>query len=210
MSRTCRTCTITPCAPVAQCDTKVSVARAPAGLPPVTAEWFEARKGQLESLQSRKQADAAQVYVCPLTGKKFQSGGTYASHTRTRKFRDAMKKAGLTEAPAAKIATKSSASASEASGGGGAPAQQQLSAQQNAQRRESASATFARSVAVMSDGMGKLAVADESASDSDWETASDASDEVRTFVIAAFISFPFLCCRPEVTSRQRKYARLSV
>jgi hypothetical protein len=44
--------------------------------------------------------------VCSLTKKRFQSEGTYESHTRTKKFREALRRAGLSEAPPPKIVTK--------------------------------------------------------------------------------------------------------
>jgi len=73
--------------------------RARAGLPPVTREWFEARKEQLASMQTT--ADAPSLWVCPLTHKKFKTEATYVTHTGTKAFRAAMKAAGLTAAPPA-------------------------------------------------------------------------------------------------------------
>ena len=72
----------------------------------MTAEWFEARKEQLQSLQSKAAAEAESLFICPLTNKKFQSEGTYESHTRTKKFKAALKKAGLTAAPPPRVVAK--------------------------------------------------------------------------------------------------------
>lgn len=62
-----------------------------AGLPPVTKEWFEARRTQLAGASA---ADAAsgRVWVCPLTKKKFASENTYLAHTRSKKYQELVKK----------------------------------------------------------------------------------------------------------------------
>ena len=139
-----------------------------AGLPPVTTEWFEARRDQLESRQSKAQAEADKVFVCPLTNKRFQSEGTYESHTRTKKFKEALKKAKLTEAPPPKVVTR--------------PAGQAAAAQ-------------VRDVAAVTSGLGRLAMQEDSSADADddddadddaegsgWETDTEAEgdEEVRT------------------------------
>jgi pre-60S factor REI1 len=77
-----------------------------AGLPPVTAEWFDARREQLKSLQAQAQSHADKVFVCPITNKRFQSEATYYNHTRTKKFSVALKNSGLTAAPSPKIIVK--------------------------------------------------------------------------------------------------------
>lgn len=83
-----------------------------AGLPPVTAEWFEARRSHLSSLQ---QQAADVVYICPVTNKKFQSQGTYENHTRTQKFRAALKKAALDTAPPPRVVPRRTADAARPS-----------------------------------------------------------------------------------------------
>jgi hypothetical protein len=146
----------------------------------VTAEWFEARRGQLESLQSKAQADADKVFVCPLTGKRFQSEGTYESHTRTRKFKDALKKAGLSEAPAPTVMSKPAAPP----------------AGQAAQRGES-------DVAAARRDMGRLAVQEEGAAQGDdgdqasgsgWETDTEASGEARCARRPVYMLVPLSAC----------------
>lgn len=74
-----------------------------AGLPPVTAEWFEARKEQLSVALTQANNAADSLYICSLTNKKFQSEGTYETYTRTNKFKTALKKAGLKETPAPRV-----------------------------------------------------------------------------------------------------------
>lgn len=74
-----------------------------AGLPPVTAEWFEARKEQLSAALTQANNAADSVYICSLTNKRFQSEGTYETYTRTNKFKAALKKAGLKEPPAPRV-----------------------------------------------------------------------------------------------------------
>lgn len=51
------------------------------------------------------------VYICPLTNKKFQSEGTYENHTRTQKFKAALKRAGLETAPQPKTVQRRAADA---------------------------------------------------------------------------------------------------
>eukprot|EP00892_Ulva_mutabilis_P004475 jgi/Ulvmu1/239/UM001_0243.1 len=79
---------------------RYNLKRKVAGLPPVTSEWFEARRSHLSSLQ---QEAADVVYICPLTNKKFQSEGTYENHTRTQKFKASLKKAALVSAPPPRV-----------------------------------------------------------------------------------------------------------
>lgn len=74
----------------------------------MTAEWFEARRSHLSSLQEQA-VDV--VYICPLTNKKFQSEGTYENHTRTQKFKAALKRAGLETAPQPKTVQRRAADA---------------------------------------------------------------------------------------------------
>lgn len=76
------------------------------GLPPVTAEWFDARKEHLKSIQAQAQSHLDKVFVCPITNKRFQSEATYENHTRTKKFCMALKKLGLTETPEPKVIVK--------------------------------------------------------------------------------------------------------
>lgn len=74
------------------------------GLPPVTKEWFEARKAQLASGATGGGA-AAQIWIDPLTKKKFMSENTYQAYTRSKKYLELVKKSGQ-PAPAPLIMAK--------------------------------------------------------------------------------------------------------
>ena len=74
-----------------------------AGLPPVTKEWFEARRAQLAGA-STVEVDN-KLWIDPLTRKKFMSENTYLAHTRSKKYLDIVKKSGA-PMPAPIIITK--------------------------------------------------------------------------------------------------------
>lgn len=61
-----------------------------AGLPPVTKEWFEARKSQLSGAVTSMH----KVWFDPLSKKKFYSENTYMAFTRSKKYLDMVKKSG--------------------------------------------------------------------------------------------------------------------
>jgi hypothetical protein len=82
-----------------------------AGLPPVTADWFEARKAQLAALTPQR--SGPEVFVCPLTKKRFQSEATYNAHTQSRKFKAAMKAAGMQEVPEPRVLQPSAPDAAD-------------------------------------------------------------------------------------------------
>ncbi|XRB23769.1 pre-60S factor REI1 [Pseudoscourfieldia marina] len=63
---------------------RYNLKRKVASLPPVTLQWFDARRAQLARAQ---QVAQAQVFVCPLTKKRFQSEATYRAHTQTKKYK---------------------------------------------------------------------------------------------------------------------------
>jgi pre-60S factor REI1 len=70
-----------------------------AGLPPVTRDWYDARKAQLAATS----AGAVQrVWFDPLTRKKFYSENTYLVLTRSKKYLDLVKRSGK-PAPAAVV-----------------------------------------------------------------------------------------------------------
>ena len=72
---------------------RYNLKRKVAGLPPVTREWFDARRAKLREAE---QVAQAMVYVCPLTSKKFQTENTFKAHTQTKKYKallaDAMRR----------------------------------------------------------------------------------------------------------------------
>lgn len=82
---------------------RYNLKRKVAGLPPVTKEWFEARKEQL--LATAAGASKACIWVDPLTKKKFQSKQTYDTFVESRKYKELVRKSG-NEAPAVKIIQK--------------------------------------------------------------------------------------------------------
>lgn len=84
---------------------KYNLKRKVAGLPPVTKEWFEARKAQLAS-SATTVGPVQKVWVDPLTKKKFSSENTYQAHVRSKKYQDLVRKSGQ-PAPAPVIITKS-------------------------------------------------------------------------------------------------------
>jgi hypothetical protein len=106
--------------------------------------------------------------VCPLTKKKFQSEATYQAHTHTNKFRAALKKAGLEEAPAPQVVKKRDGPA------GGPPP-----------------AAVAAGVSILTARVGAMSVAPPAApaagdalddGDSDWETDDEAAEEEVRFI----------------------------
>eukprot|EP01024_Parvocaulis_polyphysoides_P005698 TRINITY_DN11423_c0_g2_i1.p2 TRINITY_DN11423_c0_g2~~TRINITY_DN11423_c0_g2_i1.p2 ORF type:complete len:471 (-),score=101.47 TRINITY_DN11423_c0_g2_i1:775-2082(-) len=80
---------------------RYNLRRKVAGLPPVTREWFEARKSQLEQLEAARGIAGShkKIWVCPLTKKKFQSLNTYNTYRKSKKFQDLMKKQGIESVP---------------------------------------------------------------------------------------------------------------
>lgn len=86
---------------------RYNLKRKVAGLPPVTREWFEARKAQLSSAQAAGAvgsipAGATQVWFDPLTRKTFRTEQTYQAHVRSNKYQELVRKSGQ-PAPAAVI-----------------------------------------------------------------------------------------------------------
>lgn len=68
-----------------------------AGLPPVTREWFEARKAQVLAAAAEKPKQ--QVWTDPLTKKKFQSEATYQAYLQSKKYQSLLKQASLSTPP---------------------------------------------------------------------------------------------------------------
>ena len=76
---------------------KYNLKRKIAGLPPVTKEWFDARKEQLSS--STTVAPAQKFWYDPLTKKRFNSENTYTAHINSKKYKDLLRKQGQQAAP---------------------------------------------------------------------------------------------------------------
>ncbi len=62
-----------------------------AGLPPVTREWFDARKDQLQGTAS---AAPQKTWFDPLTKKRFGSENTYLAHVNSKRYKDLVSKSG--------------------------------------------------------------------------------------------------------------------
>ena len=60
-------------------------------MPPVTREWFEARK---ETLAASASAPIAKIWADPLTKKKFGSENTYKAFVNSNKYKDLVKQSG--------------------------------------------------------------------------------------------------------------------
>ena len=76
---------------------KYNLKRKVAGLPPVTKDWFDARKEQLSTAATV--GPVQKFWYDPLTKKKFSSENTYVAHVSSKKYKDLVKKTGQ-EAPA--------------------------------------------------------------------------------------------------------------
>lgn len=85
---------------------RYNLKRKVAGLPPVTKDWFDARKAQLSTTS---ETIVQQVWFDPLTKKKFSSEKTYLAHVKSKKYKDLVRKSGQ-EAPAAVISVKKAGS----------------------------------------------------------------------------------------------------
>ena len=76
---------------------RYNLKRKVAGLPPVTREWFDARKTQLASAQAGVTAlppGHVRVWFDPLTRKTFRSEATYQAHVRSKKYQDLVRASG--------------------------------------------------------------------------------------------------------------------
>jgi pre-60S factor REI1 len=72
---------------------RYNLKRKVAGLPPVTREWFEARKAQLAQAHAAGAAQAVpaghvRVWWDPLTRKTFRNEATYQNHVRSNKYQE--------------------------------------------------------------------------------------------------------------------------
>jgi pre-60S factor REI1 len=75
-----------------------------ANLPPVTREWFDARK---EKLAASSGTALVRTWMDPLTKKKFGSENTYNSYVSSKRYRDMVKQSGQ-PAPPPLISTRRS------------------------------------------------------------------------------------------------------
>ncbi|GLC35863.1 hypothetical protein PLESTM_000376600 [Pleodorina starrii] len=88
---------------------RYNLKRKVAGLPPVTKEWFEARKAQLSSAAAGATAAPVQrTWIDPLTKKKFNTENTYLVFVRSKKYAELVRKSGQ-PAPEPVIVTRQAA-----------------------------------------------------------------------------------------------------
>lgn len=88
---------------------RYNLKRKVAGLPPVTKEWFEARKVQLSSSAAGTSAAPVQrIWIDPLTKKKFNTENTFIAFVRSKKYAELVRKSGQ-PAPEAIIITRQAA-----------------------------------------------------------------------------------------------------
>ncbi|EFJ43099.1 hypothetical protein VOLCADRAFT_96796 [Volvox carteri f. nagariensis] len=74
---------------------RYNLKRKVAGLPPVTKDWFEARKAQLSSAAAGATAAPVQrTWIDPLTKKKFNTENTYLAFVRSKKYAELVRKSG--------------------------------------------------------------------------------------------------------------------
>ncbi|MEW5300267.1 MAG: hypothetical protein WDW36_003208 [Sanguina aurantia] len=74
---------------------RYNLKRKVAGLPPVTKEWFDARKQQLAITSSAAAAvPVTKIWLDPLSKKKFLSESTFATFTRSKKYTELVRKSG--------------------------------------------------------------------------------------------------------------------
>jgi len=136
--------------------------RRAANLPPVSREWFEERKAQLVQA-SATSSQAARVWVCSLTGKRFASAKTYETWTRSKKYRELLKGAGHEKDPGPEVREVKPGAAGRGPGqqapaGGGF---------------DVSAAKRAAGAVVASVGAGEDSDDDDDDDGSGWETASD-------------------------------------
>lgn len=152
---------------VVSCACRYNLKRKVAGLPPVTKEWFEARKSQLSGISAAKSMQ--KVWFDPLSKKKFYSENTYQAFTRSKKYMEMVKKSGI-EAPSPVITIKK--------------IDQMESSKQGASSVQLQGATLKPISGSMVDRLMKDRHpedndndTDDDNDDSEWETASDEDEE---------------------------------
>ncbi|KAL4438232.1 hypothetical protein ABPG77_010593 [Micractinium sp. CCAP 211/92] len=144
-----------------------------AGLPPVTREWYEARKAQLLASAA---TPVQRVWYDPLTRRKFYSENTYLAFTRSKKYQQEVKKSGEpAPAPIVTLRKVEDTSAQQAQ-----QAQQQQAAAKGGPgftvKPAVKSAAAAAAAAEQPEGEGDEE--EEVDEGSDWETASE--EEMQT------------------------------
>ena len=93
---------------------RYNLKRKVAGLPPVTKEWFESKKAQLNLASSQASSSQTKVWIDTLSKKKFYSENTYLAYTRSKKYTDLVRKkcGGVAPEPLIKVYTQDEQNAS--------------------------------------------------------------------------------------------------
>lgn len=140
-----------------------------AGLPPVTREWYEARKAQLLATSA---TPVQKVWFDPLTRRKFYSENTYLAFARSKKYQELVRKSG--EPAPAPIVTLRKVE----------EAQQVQQPQQPQQAQQAAGFTVKPAVKSAAAAAQQEAAAEEAEEEdgeadegSEWETASEEEME---------------------------------
>ena len=74
-----------------RCACRYNLKRKIADMPPVTREWFEARK---ETLAASTGAPVSKFWTDPLTKKRFNSENTYKAYVNSNKYKELVKQSG--------------------------------------------------------------------------------------------------------------------
>lgn len=136
---------------------RYNLKRKVAGLPPVTREWYEARRSQLISSSG---TPIQKTWFDPLTRKKFYSENTFLAYTRSKKYLDIVKKSDEA-APAPIITVKRI---------------DDKGAVANSEPTQQHTQGYTVKPAVKSKGA-TMQIDDSKEEGSDWETASDEDGE---------------------------------
>ncbi|KAL6746598.1 hypothetical protein V8C86DRAFT_1839150 [Haematococcus lacustris] len=166
---------------------RYNLKRKVAGLPPVTREWFEARKAQLASAQASTATatvppGCVRVWFDPLTRKTFRNEQTWQSHVRSNKYLELVRKSGEA-APEPVISIRRVVDA-EATQGSAASGISNKAAPTAAQQQQQQGSGYTLVPVSKSAGNAKVPAAvssrdeDEEGDDSGWETASNEDDAV--------------------------------
>jgi len=136
-----------------------------AGLPPVTREWYDARKSQIEAASGK---NLQKVWFDPLSKRRFSSENTYLAFTRSKKYQEMVRKSG-SPAPEAVITIRRDENNKAQDSVG---RQQGVSTTSGAVMKPISGSSAARLLknSEVSDSM-------EIEDDSEWETASEEEEE---------------------------------
>lgn len=143
---------------------RYNLKRKVAGLPPVTKEWYDARKSQIEAASSK---NLQKVWLDPLSKRRFSSENTYLAFTRSKKYQDMVRKSG-NPAPDPVITIRRDENNKTQDAGG----RQQGASTSGAVMKPISGSSAAR-LLNNSESINDMEMED----DSEWETASEEEEE---------------------------------